>query len=296
MRLVVAGSSGLVGTALVAALRADGHDVLRLVRHAPKGGDELQWDPAQPLDPAVLAGVAAAVNLAGAGVGDHRWTDSYKRTLIDSRLQTTNTLATALAALDPPPRVLINASAIGYYGEGGDAELDETSPAGTDFLAGLCQRWEAATAPAEAAGIRVVHIRTGLVVSKRGGAWARMFPIFRFGLGGRLGSGKQWWSPISLTDEVRAIQFLVSAEQVSGAVNLTGPEQLTNAGVTTVMSRVLNRPALFPAPRLGLRLVLGEFATEPLRSQRVLPRALQAAGFTFTHPTVEAAVRAALAE
>ncbi|HEY3605828.1 MAG TPA: TIGR01777 family oxidoreductase [Sporichthyaceae bacterium] len=296
MRIVVAGSSGLVGSALVAALRADGHDVLRLVRREARGDDELRWDPGQPLDPAGLSGVDAAVNLAGAGVGDHRWTDSYKRTLIDSRLSSTHTLATALAAATPRPAVLINASAIGYYGEGGDAELDETSPAGTDFLAGLCERWEAATAPAEAANIRVVHIRTGLVVSKRGGAWARMFPIFRFGLGGRLGSGKQWWSPISLTDEVRAIQFLLSAEQVSGPVNLTGPEQLTNAGVTTVMSRVLNRPALFPAPKIGLRLVLGEFATEPLRSQRVLPRALQAAGFTFTHPTVEAAVRAALAE
>jgi uncharacterized protein (TIGR01777 family) len=296
MRIVVAGSSGLVGSALVTALRADGHDVLRLVRRAPKGPDELRWDPAQPLDPAGLAGVQAGVNLAGAGVGDHRWTDAYKRTLIDSRLQTTHTLATALAAVTPRPGVLLNASAIGYYGEGGDAELDENSPAGTDFLAGLCRRWEAGTAPAETAGIRVVHLRTGLVVSKRGGAWARMFPIFRFGLGGRLGSGKQWWSPISLTDEVRAIQFLLGAEQVSGAVNLTGPEQLTNAEVTAVMSKVLNRPALFPAPSFGLRLVLGEFAEEPLRSQRVLPRKLAAAGFTFTHPTVEAAVRAALAE
>ncbi|HZE67328.1 MAG TPA: TIGR01777 family oxidoreductase [Sporichthyaceae bacterium] len=296
MKVVVAGSSGLVGTALVAALRADGNDVLRLVRREPSGPDELRWDPEQPLDPAGLSGVDAAVNLAGAGVGDHRWTESYKRTLIDSRVRPTHVLATALAALDPRPSALINASAIGYYGEGGDAELDENSPAGDDFLAGLCQRWEAATAPAEAAGIRVVHARTGLVVSRHGGAWARMFPIFRFGLGGRLGSGKQWWSPISMTDEVRAIQFLLTADGVSGAVNLTGPEPMTNAGVTTVMSQVLNRPALFPAPRFGLRLVLGEFGSEPLRSQRVLPRKLTAAGFTFTHPSVESAVRAALAD
>jgi uncharacterized protein (TIGR01777 family) len=298
VKVVVAGSSGLIGTALVPALRADGHEVLRLVRRAPTGADEVQWDPGQPLDPAALAGVTAAVNLAGAGVGDHRWTDSYKRTLIGSRLQSTHALATALASLSPRPRpsVLVNGSAIGYYGEAGDTELDENSPAGTDFLAGLCQRWEAATAPAEAAGIRTVHLRTGLVVSKKGGAWARMFPIFRFGLGGRLGSGKQWWSPISLTDEVRAISFLLGADGVSGAVNLTGPEPMTNAGVTSVMSKVLNRPALFPAPAFGLRLVLGEFAAEPLRSQRVLPRKLLAAGFTFTHPTVEAAVRAALAE
>jgi uncharacterized protein len=235
------------------------------------------------------------VNLAGAGVAEHRWTESYKRTLVDSRLTSTHTLATALAAVQPRPAVLINGSAIGYYGEGGDTALDENSPPGNDFLAELCQRWEAATAPAAAAGIRVVCLRTGLVVSRHGGAWGRMFPIFRFGLGGRLGSGKQWWSPISLTDEVRAIQFLLSAD-VSGPVNLTGPEPMTNAGVTRVMAEVLNRPALFPAPKFGLRLVLGEFAAEPLRSQRVLPRKLTAAGFTFTHPTVEAAVRAAAAE
>jgi uncharacterized protein (TIGR01777 family) len=286
----------LIGTALVAALRRDGHEVLRLVRRAPRGADELRWDPGAPLDPARLAGVQAAVNLAGAGVGEHRWTASYKRTLVDSRLQSTHTLATALAAVTPRPSVLVNGSAIGIYGDGGDTELDENSPLGRDFLADLCRRWEAATTPAEAAGIRVVHIRTGLVVSKQGGAWARMFPIFRFGLGGRLGSGKQWWSPISLTDEVRAIRFLLGAEPVSGAVNLTGPQPMTNAGVTAVMSKVLNRPALFPAPAFGLRLVLGEFAAEPLRSQRVLPRALTAAGFTFTHPSVEAAIRAALAE
>jgi uncharacterized protein (TIGR01777 family) len=295
VKVVVAGSSGLIGTALVDALRADGHEVVRLVRRAPSGADELRWDPGQPLDPAGLAGVQAAVNLAGAGVAERRWTESYKRTLVDSRVQTTHTLATALAAVQPRPAVLLNGSAIGYYGEGGDDELDENSPPGDDFLAELCQRWEAATEPAAAAGIRVVCLRTGLVVSRHGGAWGRMFPIFRYGLGGRLGSGKQWWSPISLTDEIRAIQFLLSAD-VSGPVNLTGPEPMTNAGVTRVMAEVLNRPTLFPAPKFGLRLVLGEFATEPLRSQRVLPRKLIEAGFTFTHPTVEAAVRAAAAE
>jgi hypothetical protein len=190
--------------------------------------------------------------------------------------------------------VLVNASAIGYYGEGGDAVLDESSPAGSDFLAQLCVRWEAATAPAQTAGIRVVHARTGLVVSAAGGAWGRMFPLFKLGLGGKLGSGRQWWSPISLADEVRAFQFLLT-EPVSGPVNLTGPEQMTNAGVTAVMGRVLHRPTLLPAPALGLRLVLGEFAGEPLRSQRVAPRALQSAGFTFTHLTVESAIRAAAA-
>jgi hypothetical protein len=203
-------------------------------------------------------------------------------------------LATALAALDPKPAVLINASAIGYYGDGGEEILEENSPAGSDFLAQLCVRWEAAATPAEAAGIRVVRARTGLVVSATGGAWRRMFPLFKLGLGGKLGSGRQWWSPIALADEVRAFQFLLTA-QVSGPVNLTGPEQMTNAGVTAVMGRVLHRPTVLPAPALGLRLALGEFAAEPLRSQRVAPRALLAAGFTFTHPTVESAIRAALA-
>lgn len=294
MKVVVAGSSGLIGRALTAALRKDGHDVRCLVRRAPTAGDEIRWDPAQPLDPANLAGVEAAVNLAGAGVGDKRWTLAYKRVLIDSRLRATHTLATALAALEPKPSVLINASAIGYYGEGGEEILDENSPAGSDFLAQLCVRWEAAATPAEVAGIRVVRARTGLVVAAAGGAWGRMFPLFKLGLGGKLGSGRQWWSPISLADEVRALQFLLTAP-VSGPVNLTGPEQMTNAGVTAVMGRVLHRPTVLPAPALGLRLALGEFAGEPLRSQRVAPQALLAAGFTFTHPTVESAIRAASA-
>jgi hypothetical protein len=295
MKIVVAGSSGLIGRALVTALRADGHEVLRLVRRPSTAPDEISWDPEKPLDVSKLTGVQAAVNLAGAGVGDKRWTNEYKRVLIDSRLRSTHTLATALAALDPRPGVLLNASAIGYYGEGSEAVLDETAPAGSDFLAQLCLRWEAATAPAETAGIRVVHARTGLVVSADGGAWARMFPLFKLGLGGKLGSGKQWWSPISLLDEVRAWQFLLTAAGVAGPVNLTGPEPLTNAGVTAVMGQVLHRPTLLPAPAFGMRLLLGEFAAEPLRSQRVVPVVLQRAGFAFTHPTVEAAVRAALA-
>lgn len=295
MKIVAAGSSGLIGQALVQALRAEGHHVVQLVRREPSGPDEIRWDPSKPLDPGKLDGVHAAVNLAGAGVADKRWSHAYKRVLIDSRLQTTHTLATALAKLDPAPKVLVNASAIGYYGEGGEAVLDETAPAGSDFLAQLCVRWEASTNPAEAAGIRVVHARTGLVVSADGGAWGRMFPLFTLGLGGRLGSGKQWWSPISIKDEVRAWQFLIDAAEISGPVNLTGPEQLTNAEVTAVMGRVLHRPAVLPAPPFGMRLLLGEFAEEPLRSQRVVPNVLKRAGFSFRHPTVEAAIRAALA-
>ena len=292
MKIALTGSSGLIGTALVDALRADGHDVLRLVRRAPRSPDEVQWDPEQPLSPAKLEGVEAAVNLSGAGVGDKRWSESYKRTLVDSRVNPTHTLATALAALEPKPRVLLQGSAIGYYGDHGDTPVDETTGPADDFLARLTVRWEAAAAPAEAAGIRVAYLRTGLVVSRNGGAWGRLFPIFRFGLGGKLGNGRQYWSFISLTDHVRAMQFLLTSD-VAGPVNLTGPDPVTNAEVTRAMGKVLHRPTLLPAPSFGLKLVLGEFSTEPLRSQRVLPNVLLKSGFPFEHPTIEAAIRAA---
>jgi uncharacterized protein (TIGR01777 family) len=294
VKVVVAGSSGLIGKALVEALRADDHEVVRLVRRPPSSPDEIQWDPTRPLDPHVLTGVQAAVNLAGAGVGDKRWTDAYKRTLVESRVRTTQTLATALAALDPKPSVLVNGSAIGIYGDSGDTVLDERAPAGDDFLANLCVQWEAATKPAEEAGIRVVHARTGLVVAAEGGAFERMVKIFRFGVGGKLGSGKQWWSPISLTDEIRALEFALTTPSVSGPVNLTCPNPLTNAQITSTLGSLLHRPTVLPAPRFGLRLVLGEFATEPLRSQRVVPRALIDAGFRFTHEDFEAAAKACL--
>ncbi len=293
MRIVVSGSSGLIGTALVDALRTDGHDVLRLVRRAPREDGEVQWDPESPLNPAKLEGVEAAVNLSGAGVGDKRWSESYKRTLVDSRVNPTHTLASALAALDPTPKVLLQGSAIGYYGDHGDTPVDETEGPADDFLARLTVRWEAAAAPAEAAGIRVAYLRTGLVVSSNGGAWGRMFPLFRFGLGGKLGNGRQYWSFISLADHVRAMQFLLTSD-ISGPVNLTGPEPVTNAEVTRAMGTVLHRPTLLPAPAFGLKLVLGEFSTEPLRSQRVVPAVLQKAGFSFEHPTIDAAIRAAL--
>lgn len=292
MKIAVTGSSGLIGSALVEALRADGHDVLRLVRRAPREPGEVQWDPEQPLNPAKLEGVQAAVNLSGAGVGDKRWTESYKRTLVDSRVNPTHTLATALAALEPKPTVLLQGSAIGYYGDHGDTPIDETNGPADDFLARLTVRWEAAAAPAEAAGIRVAYLRTGLVVSSNGGAWGRMFPIFKFGLGGKLGNGRQYWSFISLSDHVRAMKYLLTLD-VSGPVNLTGPEPVTNAEVTKTMGKVLHRPTLLPAPAFGLKLVLGEFSTETLRSQRVLPNVLLKAGFDFEHPTIEAAIRAA---
>lgn len=293
MKVAVAGASGLIGTALVAALKTDGHEVLQLVRRAPQHPGEVQWDPGSPLDPAALTGVEAAVCLSGAGVGDKRWNESYKRTLVESRVNPTHTLATALAALDPKPRVFLSGSAIGYYGETGDAPIDETAGPGDDFLATLTVDWEGAAAPAEAAGIRVAYLRTGLVVAREGGAWGRMFPLFKFGLGGKLGNGRQYWSFISLSDHVRALMFLLTHD-VSGPVNLTGPEPVTNAQATKAMGAVLHRPTFLPAPAFGLRLVLGEFSAEPLRSQRILPNALQKAGFTFEHPTIEAAIRAAL--
>jgi uncharacterized protein (TIGR01777 family) len=292
VKVAVAGASGLIGTALVEALRADGHDVLQLVRRAPQHNGEVRWDPDEALNPLKLDGVDAAVCLSGAGVGDKRWSDSYKRVLRDSRINPTHTLATALAALDPKPRVFLSGSAIGYYGETGDAPIDETADPGDDFLAKLTVDWEAAAAPAEAAGIRVAYLRTGLVVARQGGAWGRMFPIFKLGLGGKLGSGRQYWSFISLQDHVRALQFLLTHD-VSGPVNLTGPEPVTNAEVTKAMGRVLHRPTILPAPTFGLKIVLGEFAVEPLRSQRVIPNVLQKAGFTFDHPTIESAIRAA---
>ena len=295
MKVAVAGSSGLIGQALVEALGRAGHEAVRLVRREPRGKDEVRWSPGSPLDPAALAGVDAAVNLAGAGVGDKRWTPAYKKVLLDSRVGSTQTLATALAALEPKPRVFVAASAVGYYGpDHGDAVLDESSPAGGDFLARLCVQWEAAAGPAAAAGIRVVHPRTGLVLDGSGGAAARMFPLFKVGLGGRLGSGRQYWSCISLADEVRALLFLLTADGVSGPVNLTNPQPVTNAVVTRTLGRTLHRPTLAAAPAFALRAVLGEFAGAVLGSARVVPRALLDAGFAFRHPDIDSVVRAAL--
>ena len=293
MKVAVAGASGLIGSALVPALRADGHDVIQLVRRAPRDAGEVQWDPAVPLSPAKLDGVEAAVCLSGAGVGDKRWNEAYKRTLVDSRLQPTHTLATALAALDPRPTVFLSGSAIGFYGETGDTPTDETAAPGDDFFSNLVVRWEAAAAPAEAAGIRVAYLRTGLVVSRKGGAWGRMFPFFSLGLGGKIGNGRQYWSYISLTDHVRAMQFLLTHD-VAGPVNLTAPEPVTNAEVTKAMGKALHRPTLLPVPAFGLRLVFGEFGNEPVRSQRIVPGVLQKAGFGFEHPSIDSAIRAAL--
>lgn len=296
MRVAVTGASGLIGTALVPHLRSVGHEVVRLVRRPATAPDEVTWDPtAGTVDLERLAGTDAVIHLAGAGVGDHRWTDDYKREILNSRVDGTHTIVNAMLALDPKPRVLVSASAIGWYGDTGDRPVDETAPAGSGFLADVVRAWEAAAAPAAAGGIRVVHPRTGLVVAKEGGAWARMFPLFKFGLGGKLGNGRQYWSWISLRDEICALQFLMEQDHLSGPVNLTGPDPVTNAEITSAMGRVLGRPTILPAPAFALKAVLGEFSTEVLGSARVMPTVLEGAGFRFQDPTIESAIRTALA-
>lgn len=295
MKVVVSGASGLIGSALVPHLRSSGHEVVRLVRREPTAPDEAPWDPsAGTVDLAAIGGVDAVINLSGAGVGDRRWTPAYKAEIKDSRVQATSTLATAMAALDPLPSVLVNGSAIGWYGETGDRPVNESAPAGEGFLAEVVRDWEAATAPAQDAGIRVVHARTGLVVARQGGAWARLFPIFRLGLGGRLGSGRQYWSWISMRDEVRALSFLLEHPALRGPVNLTAPHPATNAEVTAAMGKALGRPTLLPVPALALQAALGEFSSEVLGSAYVLPTALEGADFTWQDPRIEDAIRSAM--
>ncbi|WP_037669066.1 TIGR01777 family oxidoreductase [Streptomyces griseus] len=293
-RIAVAGASGLIGSALVRSLTADGHEVVRLVRGAPRGPDEVRWDPeGGSVDSAGLVGCDAVVNLAGAGVGDRRWTEAYKKRVRDSRVLGTAALAGAVASLDEPPRVFINGSAMGFYGETGQREVDESAPPGDGFLPSLCVEWEGAAAPAREAGVRTVFTRTGLVVSRDGGAWGKLFPLFQAGLGGRLGDGRQYWSYISLHDEVAAIRHLLDRDDLSGPFNLTAPRPLTNREITEAMGRVLRRPTLFTVPAPVLRGVLGEMAGDVLGSQRVLPTRLLGSGFTFAFPGIEDAIRAA---
>ncbi|WP_427922939.1 TIGR01777 family oxidoreductase [Streptomyces sp. cg40] len=294
-RIAVTGASGLIGSALVRSLTADGHEVVRLVRRAARSADEVCWDPeGEYVDAAALDGCDAVVNLAGAGVGDHRWTDAYKKTVRDSRVLGTAALAEAVAALDRPPRVWVNGSAIGFYGETGNRAVDEDAPPGDGFLPSLCVEWEEATAPVQEAGVRTVFARTGLVVAKDGGAWAKLFPLFKAGVGGRFGDGRQYWSFVALHDEVAAIRHLIDTEGLSGPFNLTAPNPLTNREITAAMGRVLRRPSLFPVPAPALKLVLGEMSGDVLGSQRVLPKRLLESGFTFAFPEIEGAIRAAL--
>jgi uncharacterized protein len=290
MRVAVTGASGLIGGALVPHMRAQGHEVLRLVRRSSGAPDEVTWDPmGGRVDVAALDGVDAVIHLAGAGVGDHRWSEEYKTTIRESRSVGTATLATALASMDRPPSVLVSGSAIGFYGDTGDAEVDEGAPAGSGFLAEVVVDWEAAAQPARDAGIRVVHPRTGLVVAGRGGAWAKLWPLVRLGVGGKFGTGRQWWSFISLRDELSALTYLMD-HPVDGPVNLTAPNPVTNAGMTKAMGQLLRRPTVFAVPAKALEIALGEFSSEILGSARVRPTRLLEAGFEFQDPTIDKAL------
>lgn len=300
MKIAIAGGSGLIGSALVPRLREDGHEVLRLVRRTPRTADEHRWDPQHHrVDPELLRDLDAVVNLAGTPIRPRPFTAGYKRQLLDSRVDATTTLSEGLAAAaaaDPGrQRVLLNASAVGYYGDTGDRLVDESAPAGTDFLAQVCDRWEAATAPAEEAGVRVVRLRTGLVLG-RGALLAKILGlVFRAGLGGRMGSGRQFWPWISLDDEVGAIRFLLTAA-VSGPVNLTAPGPVTNAEFTRALASVVHRPAVVPVPAFAVSLGLGEFGrSSVLAGQRAVPGVLTDAGYSFTHTELVRALRTALA-
>jgi uncharacterized protein len=294
VQIAITGSTGLIGKALVRALRDEGLTVIRLVRRPASADDEVRWDPFGGVDSGALEGVDGVVHLAGAGIGDHRWTETYKREVRDSRVEGTRTLARALAGLSRRPAVLVAASAVGFYGDTGDQAVDESAPEGEGFLSALCRDWEAAAQPAVDAGIRVVHPRTGVVLAREGGLLGKTLPLFRLGLGGRLASGRQWMSWISLADQVAALRFLLH-DGLQGPVNLTAPEPVTNAAFTSAVGRALHRPARFIVPAPALRLALGEFADEgALISQRVLPDRLRKAGFTFRHPDIDTALAAVL--
>lgn len=300
MKIAVTGASGLIGGALLTALRADGHEVIQLVRRTPRTADEHRWDPQHHrVDPALLADVDAVVNLAGVPIRPRPFTSGYKQALVSSRLDATTTISEALAAAataDPArKRVLLSASAVGYYGDTGARTVTEQDPAGPDFLAQLCVRWEAATAPAEGAGVRVVHLRSGLVVDRSAMLMQVMAPIFRLGLGGRMGNGRQYWPWISLADEIGAICHLLTAD-VSGPVNLTGPEPVTNAEFTAEFGRQVHRPTVLAVPSFALKLALGEFGrSSVVGGQRALPVRLRESGYEFRHGDLPSALRAALA-
>ena len=287
-RIAITGSSGLIGTALVGHLKSEGHTVQRLVRRAPVAVDEVTWDPNTGyVDLSALEGVDAIIHLAGAPVADRRWTKKYKAEILNSRLMGTTTIAKAAAEVKPD--VFISASAIGWYGESGNRAVIESDRVGDDFLAATCHEWEAAADLA--VGVRTVKIRTGLVLDPTGGALGKMLPLFRLGFGGRLGSGKQWWSWITLHDLVRAIDFAL-VQDISGPVNLTSPNPVTNLEFTSALARALHRPALFPAPTFALKAVLGGFSSEVLGSKRVIPQVLQEAGFTWDYPHITEALNA----
>ena len=295
MKVAITGSSGLIGTALKGALRGAGHTPVPVVRSDP-GPGEIVWDPARgELDADRLLGIDAAVNLAGAGIGDKRWNEQRKRLILRSRTTSTDLIASTLARLDGGPRVLLSASGVDYYGDRGDEILTEASSPGSGFLPEVCIAWEDAARPAVDAGIRTVFLRTGIVQSAEGGALAKTLLPFRLGLGGRLGSGDQWWSWISIDDQVGAILHLLDSD-VSGPVNMTAPNPVRNREYTKALGRALHRPTVVPIPDFGPKLLLGSELAETLlnQSKRVVPRVLSASGYRFRHETIEECLDAAL--
>lgn len=293
-RIAVAGSSGLIGGALCRSLRARGDEVVRLVRRPSEHVSEVQWDPStRRLDPAVLDGVDAVVNVAGVSIGAHRWNPQFKKELIASRTDGSTALATAIAQTGRPIH-LVNGSAVGYYGDRGDELLTEESQGGSGFLADLVRAWEGSTEPARAAGAPVALARTGIVLAPTGDAIKILLLLTRFGLGGPLGNGQHYWPWITLEDEVRAIEHVID-QRLEGPVNLTGPEPARQGDIVAEMGRQLHRPTVLPAPKLALRLIVGEMADDITASQRALPRALLDSGFTHEHPTLPEAVRWLLA-
>ena len=291
-RIAITGASGLIGTALVGHLKAEGHTVQRLVRRAVVAPDEIQWDPQTGyVDTEALRGVDVVIHLAGVGVGDKRWSKKYKSEILNSRLLGTTAIAKAVAEVQP--QLFISASAIGWYGESGNRAVVESDRVGDDFLAAVCREWEAA---ADLAGsVRTVKIRTGLVLDPTGGALGKMLPLFRLGLGGKLGSGKQWWSWITLHDVIRAVSYIIESK-IEGPVNLTAPNPVTNQEFTSALARAMRRPALFPAPAIGLKIALGGFSSEILGSKKVIPQVLTDSGFTWDYPHVTSALSALIEE
>jgi len=287
-KIAVTGASGLIGSALCAQLKSDGNQVIKLVRRPPRLSDEVSWDPQRgEINLDLLEGVDAVFHLAGAGVGDKRWSASYRSEILNSRLLGTTTIANACEQLQP--EVFISASAIGYYGE----SVTEVDRGGEDFLSIVCREWESVANLAPS--VRTIKLRTGLVLDPTGGALGRMLPLFKFGLGGKLGSGKQWWSWITLHDQIRAMVFLMNSK-LEGAVNLTSPNPVTNQEFTAALARTLKRPAIFPAPAFALRAVLGGFSTEVLGSKKVIPKVLMDNNFEFDYPHVLAALTALVDE
>ena len=295
MKIVITGSSGLIGSALVRDCEKKNFEVVKLVRRAPKQENESQWDPVKGIvDLNVLEKATAIVNLAGAGVGDRRWSKKYKKLILDSRVNSTETLANAIVNLKTPPSVFVSGSAIGFYGDTADVAVDENANLGEGFLSDVVFNWEYAAQRVRSNNIRVVHPRTGLVMSKRGGLLKKILPLFKLGLGGKLGNGKQYWSYISLEDEIRALHHLIDDVRLTGGVNFTNPNPVTNAEFTKSLASVVNRPAFLNVPSLALKIALGEFSIEALGSSRILPSKLQAAGFKFNQPDILSTLNSAI--